>query len=75
MLECKNVSQYILVEIRNSRYAGHLGLNKTRSAMVDRYWWPTWGKDMERYVRRCDTRARNMSFSETPVALLQPPET
>jgi hypothetical protein len=69
---CKNVRQYILYEIHNSRYAGHLGLNKTRSAMVARYWWPTWGKDMEDYVKRCDTCARNKPSSKAPGGLLQP---
>ena len=72
MPDCKNACQYILYETHHSRYASHVGLNKTHSAMVDSCWWPTWGKDMDRYVRCCNTCARNKSSSTTPGGLLQP---
>ena len=71
MPNCQNVRQYIMYEIHYSRYAGHLGLNKTRAAMVDRYWWPTWAKDMEMYVKRYDTCVRKKSSSKAPGGLLQ----
>ena len=70
--DCKNVRQYIVYVIHNSRYSGHLRLSKTRAAMVDLYWWPTWAKDMEMYVKRCDTFARNKSSSKASGGLLQP---
>ena len=68
----KDVRRDILYELHNTKYCGHLGVKKTRARVQHRYWWPTWGRDVDLYVRKCDTCVRNKSSSSVPAGLLQP---
>lgn len=41
----------------DSLYGGHLGIRKTHSKLM-KFWWPRLPKDVEEYVKRCDTCQR-----------------
>ena len=68
----KGIRTDILYEVHSSKYAGHVGISKTRLAMATKYWWPKWGRDVDQYVKRCDACARNKVPTDKPGGLLQP---
>ncbi len=35
--------------------AGHLGIEKTKELVLREFWWPKMKKDIETYVRACET--------------------
>ncbi|CAI7770301.1 unnamed protein product [Closterium sp. NIES-53] len=69
-----NLRNDILEEVHATKYGGHLGMNKTRWALRDVYWWPGVGSDVQQFVARCDTCARNKPDTQKPGGLLQPLE-
>ena len=74
----KDVRMDILYEVHNSKYVGHVGISKTRLALSNKYWWPKWGRDVDRYIKRCDPCVSNKVIADKPGGLLQPlpiPET
>ena len=62
----------LLDEIHSQISTAHPGRTKTGQLVQSRYYWPTWRRDVERYVRNCSKcqRARNPR-DKTP-GLLQP---
>ena len=54
--------------------AGHPGIRKTFFNCSRIYWWPRLRRDVQRYVRNCDTCARSKSMKQKPAGLLQPLE-
>lgn len=45
----------ILQEHHDHPLAGHPGIRRTRDLIMDKYYWPSLRRDIERYVRGCDT--------------------
>ena len=44
----------LLDEVHSQVSTAHPGQTKTQQLVKNRYYWPTWRKDVERYVRNCN---------------------
>lgn len=64
--------QGILYELHSAPYSGHPGVAKTLRAVQAMYWWPTWRKDVERFVLTCRNCQTNKASNQKPGGLLQP---
>jgi hypothetical protein len=42
----------------DNAFSGHLGVNKTKTRLLQQFYWPRCFKDSERYVQSCDTCQR-----------------
>lgn len=61
ILQCiapKEIRSFILTQLHNSRMAGHLGITKTSNRIRQRFYWPGYRKDVERWCRKCKTCAQ-----------------
>ncbi|SJL16886.1 uncharacterized protein ARMOST_20416 [Armillaria ostoyae] len=52
--------------------AGHPGIAKTRELVQRKYWWPKIQKDVEAYVKGCETCQRTKSNTQAKSAPLHP---
>ena len=43
----------ILRQVHDDPLSGHLGVNKTVDVLLERYYWPGFSADVERYIREC----------------------
>ncbi len=50
--------------------AGHPGIEKTKELVLREYWWPKMKKDVEDYVRACETCQRTKSSTQAKAAPL-----
>lgn len=55
----KDQIKYILELCHDSKFAGHLGYEKTRDRIVDRFYWPNQLEDIKQYVKACQSCQRN----------------
>ena len=51
--DADDLRQYVMSEMHDSPYAGHIGVKKTRKAIELLYTWPSLKDDVEHYVRSC----------------------
>lgn len=62
--------QYLLkLAHDDEKYRGHLGIKKTYRKLL-RFWWPRMNKDVERYVKSCDTCQRFKNPPRLPSGLM-----
>ncbi|SJL08820.1 uncharacterized protein ARMOST_12191 [Armillaria ostoyae] len=54
--------------------AGHPGIEKTKELILRDYWWPKLKKDVETYVRGCETCTRTKASTQARRAPLHPNE-
>ncbi len=54
--------------------AGHPGIEKTKELVLREFWWPKMKKDIEAYVRVCETCQLTKSSSQAKAAPLHPNE-
>ncbi|KAK3099399.1 hypothetical protein FSP39_003829 [Pinctada imbricata] len=54
----KEIKKKIFTELHSQRIAGHLGRDRSISAIKRRFFWPGMRKDIARWCRQCDTCAR-----------------
>ena len=66
-LDVKNV----LASCHDSVTSGHLGIAKTKKRILSRFYWPSLKKDVENYVRSCET-CQKIKPGVTRTAPLQP---
>ncbi len=52
--------------------AGHPGIEKTKELVLREYWWPKMKKDIESYIRACETCQRTKSSTQAKAAPLHP---
>ena len=52
------IRRRIFSELHGQKYAGHLGRDRTTSAVRNRFYWPNMGKDLKRWCRECDSCAK-----------------
>ena len=50
--------QNILKEYHSNVNSGHSGINKTCSRIREKYYWPTIKRDVERFIKHCDSCQR-----------------
>jgi hypothetical protein len=48
----------VLTRVHDDPFCGHLGKDRTFSRLRERFYWPNYDKDVEKYVRECETCAR-----------------
>ena len=53
-------------------FAGHFMTEKTVQLILQTYWWPSLAKDVDAYVRACDSCQRMKTSPLKPAGLLQP---
>jgi hypothetical protein len=59
-------------EAHDAGYAGHVGVDRTQSAIERAYWWPGIRKDVRTYVLECDSCQRNKPVNKKPAGKIQP---
>ena len=65
----------IIRQYHNPVFAGHQESKRTQNHLKMKYFWPTMGKDVEEYIKKCDSCAK-MKGGRTPLAPLgELPET
>ncbi len=52
--------------------AGHPGIEKTKELVLRKFWWPKMKKDVEAYVKGCETCQRTKSSTQAKAAPLHP---
>ena len=70
----KEVKNKILKAEHNSRIARHFGQFKTLERIKANFYWPKMDKEVEEYVRSCDSCQRNKATRHKKYALLDPLE-
>ena len=60
-----------LTQLHADPLSGHLGVDKTTGRVLERYYWAGYTKDVEVYVRSCDTCQRRKHTNPAPKANLQ----
>ena len=61
---------FILRELHDAGYAGHLGIKKTTDLVKRDFYWPTMEQDVAEYVRTCDDCQRNKPSNQKQQGLL-----
>ncbi len=64
--------QFVMCEMHDSPWHGHIGVKKTRKAVEQLYTWLFLIEDVEQYVRTCPCCQHNKSTNQKPANLLQP---
>ena len=62
----------ILQQYHDSPLARHYGVARTQALVAQYFVWPGLARDVEAYVRSCDTCARNKVVRHAPYGLLSP---
>ena len=62
----------IFHEVHDAQYAGHVGITKTLERVARMFWWHTMRRDVEQYVKHCDTCQRNKPRNHKAHGHLQP---
>jgi len=62
----------LLDEVHAQVSTAHPGRTKTQQLVKSRYYWPTWRRDVERYVRNCSKCRRAENPRDRAPGLLQP---
>ena len=58
----------ILYQMHDSLLAGHMGTKKTKEKLLQRFYWFNLKEEVNRYIRSCDTCARNKRRVKAPKA-------
>ncbi|KAJ9511436.1 hypothetical protein QJQ45_029906 [Haematococcus lacustris] len=64
--------EYILHEMHDAAYAGHVGITKTLERLSRVFYWDTMRADVRHYVTACDACQRDKSSTLKPGGLLNP---
>ncbi|KAH0611479.1 uncharacterized protein H6S33_010744, partial [Morchella sextelata] len=67
----KKLQMEILSDTHDSKVAGHFGQFKTLERVKNNFFWPNMDKDVEEYVRRCDSCQRNKTSRHKKFGILQ----
>ncbi|KAH0607133.1 uncharacterized protein H6S33_003121 [Morchella sextelata] len=70
----KKLQMEILSDTHDSKVAGHFGQFKTLERVKNNFFWPNMDKDVEEYVRSCDSCQRNKTSRHKKFGMLQPLE-
>jgi hypothetical protein len=62
----------VVREHHDTPLAGHFGRTKTLEAVSRGYWWPGMRKDVQQYVRECQSCQEAKASNQAPGGLLQP---
>ena len=62
----------LLDEVHSQVSTAHPGQTKTQQLIKNRYYWPTWRKDVERYVRNCTKCQQAKNPRDKTPGLLNP---
>lgn len=62
----------VIHDFHNTPMGGHSGMFRTYKRIASNFYWVGMKKDIQDYIRCCDTCQRNKSDTLTPIGLLQP---
>ncbi|KAJ9529338.1 hypothetical protein QJQ45_013665 [Haematococcus lacustris] len=68
----QDCAMYILHEMHDAAYAGHVGITKTLERLSRVFYWDTMRADVRHYVTTCDACQRDKSSTLKPGGLLNP---
>jgi len=66
------VKHAVIQECHAPPCVGHVGTNKTRELVERKFFWPTLGSDVRKYVNSCHQCQINKATNQRPAGLLQP---
>ncbi|KAK3571434.1 hypothetical protein QTP86_012062 [Hemibagrus guttatus] len=61
----------LLAPVHEALSSGHLGTRQSTQLISRRFWWPSLGLDVERYVRQCATCTQARTSRQRPEGLLE----
>ncbi|KAK3506073.1 hypothetical protein QTP70_002964 [Hemibagrus guttatus] len=64
--------QQVLQWVHEAPSSGHPGIRQSTHLTRRRFWWPSLGTDVERYVQACPTCAQSRISRQLPEGLLEP---
>ena len=64
------LKRFILRELHDFNYAGHVGYHRTQHNVQRRYWWPGMTTDVREYVKGCLICQRDRSINRKKAGLL-----
>lgn len=62
----------LLDEVHRQPSTAHPGRTKTKKLVRDRYYWPTWSRDVDRYIDNCLVCKRTNTWRDRAPGLLNP---
>lgn len=62
----------VLLWAHSSKLFCHPGVQRTRHALLQRFWWPTLQEGIQEFVKACPTCNQHKSSRRPPAGLLQP---
>ncbi len=62
----------IISRSHNHITTGHPGLEKTKELILQEYWWPKMKRNIETYIRTCETCQRTKTNTQAKAAPLHP---
>jgi hypothetical protein len=70
--EDEELRTLLISEFYDSKYAGHVGMSRTRVAVGRMFWWKSLAGDVIKFVSTCVACQRNKARRHKPYGLLQP---
>ena len=67
-----DLRRLIIAEYHDTPYSGHYGIEKTRKAVGQLFWWTSLTEDVTKYISCCVLCQRNKSRRHRPFGALQP---
>ena len=64
--------EQVLRICHDAPWSGHLGRDKTRELVSSTFWWPTFTRDIDKYVNECHSCQRNKPKRKKPLGYLHP---
>ena len=68
----KTLKAKILFEFHDTPIAGHIGIDKTYTAISQQFYWPKMNKSIHKYITSCESCQHNKSSNQQLSGLLQP---
>ncbi|KAE8657632.1 hypothetical protein F3Y22_tig00116984pilonHSYRG00043 [Hibiscus syriacus] len=72
VLQFEGLRKELMKECHDSKWERHPGIHQTLALIVDHYYWPQMGDDIEAYVKTCLVCQQDKIEQKKPAGLLQP---
>ena len=66
------IQDKILLSCHDSKFAGHIGRDKTFEMVSRQFWWPHLTKSLAQHVKTCDSCQRVRQDNQKPKGLYKP---
>jgi hypothetical protein len=72
--QSQELRKQIISKGHDSKIAAHFGIEKTYQLLYKSFFWPNMYKDIEKYIRTCDSCQKSKPMNQSQTGLLQPLE-